>query len=252
MTLHESPRATFGGSWRGERGSVFPPHEHPAWEIVYYRRGRVRAPIGDRTHIAVPGVVLSTPPRTVHSEFAVTAYENIFIVLDAPPTHPWPEVAIDDADRSIERVMAGLERELNAARPDSAQLLGLLSAELDLLLRRAGDGDGADEHPDGIDAVIAAGRQQLDERYAEPIRVADLARNLGLSSSSFRAHFRRVHGCTPRDYLASVRLRHALDHLRHSTHTLDTVARLTGFDSASHLSRHVKAATGATPGSLRR
>ncbi|GAA1572807.1 hypothetical protein GCM10009804_31680 [Kribbella hippodromi] len=48
-----------------------------------------------------------------------------------------------------------------------------------------------------------------------------------------------------------VRLRHALAHIRNSTLPLQAIASLTGYNSASHLSRHIKAATGTAPGALR-
>jgi len=251
-TLHESPSLIYCGTFRGERGYLFPAHQHSSWELVYYRRGRARAPIGDRLHNAVPGVLLATPPRTIHSERAVTAYENIYAGIAAEPLHPWPEVTFDDADESIGRLMGVLAREAAAQRPDAVELTTLLVAELDLLLRRGGPGAGPCGGDEGGAGLVGAASRYIDERYAEPVRLAQLARDLGSSPSSLRARFRRARGCTPRDYLASVRLRHALEHLRDSSLTLDVIARLTGYDSASHLSRHVKAATGSTPGALRR
>ena len=56
----------------------------------------------------------------------------------------------------------------------------------------------------------------------------------------------------PRAHLAALRLRFALGQLRTSTLTLESVARLAGYSSASHLSRHVRSATGVSPGELRR
>jgi transcriptional regulator GlxA family with amidase domain len=52
--------------------------------------------------------------------------------------------------------------------------------------------------------------------------------------------------------LQEIRVRHALNLLRTSDITIEAVALQCGYDSASHLSRHIKRATGKTPGSLRR
>jgi AraC-like DNA-binding protein len=251
-TLHESPSLIYCGTFRGDRGYLFPAHQHSSWELVYYRRGRVRAPIGDRFYDAVPGVLLATAPRTIHAERAATAYENIYVGIAADATQPWPELTVDDADESIGRLMRVLVREAAGHRPDAAELTRLLVSELDLLLRRNEDAPRSRSASEDVVGLVGAASRYIDERYAEPLRLGELARDLGSSPSSLRMHFRRERGCTPRDYLASVRLRHALEHLRDSSLTLDVVARLTGYDSASHLSRHVKAATGSTPGAFRR
>jgi AraC-like DNA-binding protein len=244
--MHKSPPVVYAGAYVGARGSQFPAHRHSCWELVYYRRGRALAPIGDLVCDAHPGVLLATPPDTVHSERAVTAYENHHVGLDAPADHPWPVRADDDADQSLGRLMAALVREHAESRHDDG-LIELLAAELDLQLRRA----GRREHPP-VEPAIAHARRLLDEGYASGLRVTDVARQVGLSPSALRRKFASTHGVSPREYLHSVRLRHAPDHLRHSSLTLDTIARLAGYHSASHLARHVKAATGLAPGRLRR
>jgi transcriptional regulator GlxA family with amidase domain len=66
-----------------------------------------------------------------------------------------------------------------------------------------------------------------------------------------RAYFARLRGCSPLAYVQKVRLQHAWMFLTTSDITLDRIAELSGYDSASHLSRHVKRACGKSPGSLR-
>jgi AraC-like DNA-binding protein len=83
------------------------------------------------------------------------------------------------------------------------------------------------------------------------IRIATVAAELGISPSGLRASFARLRGTSPRAALQHVRLRHALGHIRNSTLPLQAIADLTGYDSVSHLSRQIKAATGSPPGALR-
>jgi transcriptional regulator GlxA family with amidase domain len=52
-------------------------------------------------------------------------------------------------------------------------------------------------------------------------------------------------------YLQAIRVQHALGIIRNSNLSLETVAHACGYDSASHLSRHVKRVTGQSPGALR-
>ncbi|WP_132147799.1 helix-turn-helix transcriptional regulator [Kribbella sp. VKM Ac-2541] len=89
-------------------------------------------------------------------------------------------------------------------------------------------------------------------RSGAHIRVCDDGgEELGISPSALRACFTRLRGTSPRTSLQNVRLRHALAHIRNSTLPLQAIADLTGYDSVSHLSRHIKSATGAAPGALR-
>jgi len=67
-----------------------------------------------------------------------------------------------------------------------------------------------------------------------------------------RAHFARHRGYSPSAALFRVRLRQAFALLQNSDLSLQQVAVTCGFHSSSHLSRHVKAATGQAPGSWRR
>lgn len=246
-SLHTSPRLVFAGAHSALRGRDFPLHQHPTWELVYYRRGRIRAPIGAESYDASPGTLLATPPRTEHAEIALTAYENYFVGVDAPPTAPWPRVAFDDSERSLGRVISAIVREHAAPTIDQG-MVDLLVAELDLLLRRAALATA----PGHAERLVTHAERLLEERYAQRVRISDVAREVGASESALRAHFVAQRDVTPMEYLQSVRLRHALAHLRHSTMTLDAVAELAGYHSASHLSRHVKRMTGARPGELRR
>jgi AraC family transcriptional regulator len=59
-------------------------------------------------------------------------------------------------------------------------------------------------------------------------------------------------GCSVHDWVATRRLDRARALLRETALPLADIAAACGYASASHLSRHVKAATGATPGQLRR
>ena len=99
--------------------------------------------------------------------------------------------------------------------------------------------------------LVAQAERIFEERFASRIRIATVAAELGISPSGLRASFARLRGTSPRAALQHVRLRHALGHIRNSTLPLQAIADLTGYDSVSHLSRHIKAATGSSPGALR-
>ncbi len=241
------PRLLGAGTHVAAPGQDFPLHSHGSWEVVYYASGRARCPIGDETYDGVPGTILATPPRTPHAELTVTGYANRFIQLDAPPGRAWPRVSYDDDVGSVGRLFDALTHEFLRPAPDRQQMLALLTEQLDLQLRRA-----SAVRPAGVaEQTVAAAERLIEQRFADRLRIADLCLELSCSPSALRAYFGRLRGLSPRAYLRSVRLRHALGYLRNSTLTLQTIAELCGYDSVSHLSRHVKAETGAAPGALR-
>jgi AraC-like DNA-binding protein len=241
------------GAYQAPRGRDFPRHAHDTWELVYYRDGNILCPLGDAVYEGLPGVLLLTPPHTPHAEVARTAYSNYFLVVDAPADAPWPLRCYDDADGSLERVCAALVREWSTpadeAPADRDALVALLLAELDLRLRRARA--QADLLP--AEALVRRAERLIAERAtARPApKIGDIAREVGVAPSTLRALFAERRGGTPRAHLRRSRLRHALALLRGSTLTLDAVAGLCGYDSASHLSRDVKRETGESPGALR-
>jgi AraC-like DNA-binding protein len=247
--MHKSPRLLGAGVHSAGPGKDFPSHAHTSWELVYYVRGRITCPIGAETYSATPGTVLLTPPRTWHAELSRTGYVNRFLQVSAPAGWAWPRMCFDDGERTLGRVFDALVREATQPGADSAELCGLLLGELDLRLRRAA---AAGASPLTVaEQLVGQAERLFEERFATRVRIASVAAELGLSASSLRAYFVRFRGMSPRAALQGVRLRHALGHIRNSTLTLQAIAELTGYDSVSHLSRHVKAATGSAPGALR-
>ncbi|MDR7298668.1 AraC family transcriptional regulator [Pelomonas aquatica] len=79
-----------------------------------------------------------------------------------------------------------------------------------------------------------------------------LAAEAHLSEFHFARMFRVSMGCTVHDWVAARRLDRARALLRQTALPLADIAAACGYAGASHLSRHVKAGTGATPGQLRR
>jgi len=85
----------------------------------------------------------------------------------------------------------------------------------------------------------------------DPPRLGDLAHRLGVVPSTLRLAFLAERGAPPTKVFAAIRQRRALAHLRDSTLTLESIARLCGYASTSHLSRKIRQVTGLPPGRLR-
>ena len=108
-------------------------------------------------------------------------------------------------------------------------------------------------------ALVARAIARIRSDYNEPIAVPELARELGMSTSSLHDHFRRVTSTTPLRYQKELRLQEARRLLASGPATVTTVAAEVGYASPSQFSReysrrfgeppsrHSTVAAGATP-----
>ena len=90
----------------------------------------------------------------------------------------------------------------------------------------------------------------VDQVRAEPgraIRISEMARDAGLGISAFIRAFRGSTGTTPAAFIKQVRLDRAAAMLKEGHHPIGEIAGLTGFASASHLTRSFRVQRGVTP-----
>lgn len=102
------------------------------------------------------------------------------------------------------------------------------------------------------EATVASAVRYIDEHFAEPIRIEQIAASVFLSPDRFTEVFANVMGRTPRDYLRYVRLERAKTLLRMTELSVTDIAHQAGFGDAAYLIRVFRAATGQTPGGYRK
>ena len=95
--------------------------------------------------------------------------------------------------------------------------------------------------------IIQRARHYLEENYAEPIRLSDLANQVNLSPFHLLRVFQKEIGMPPHAYLQNVRV-HRAQQLIDAGQPLAEVALAVGFSSQSHLTRRFKKTIGLTPG----
>ncbi len=94
-------------------------------------------------------------------------------------------------------------------------------------------------------------RDLADARYAEPLRVDDLAGAAGLSRAHFSREFRRAFGESPHGYLLTRRLERAAGLLRTTDRTVADICFSVGLQSVGSFTASFTRTYGASPTAYR-
>ncbi len=116
----------------------------------------------------------------------------------------------------------------------------LLLGEQGSQLRRMAD-QGGNIH------YIARAANQLRQNLAQPLRVEDVARELGMSVSSFHAHFKAAIGLSPLQFQKRMRLQEARRLMLYEALDAAGAGYHVGYDDATHFSREYKSLFGLPP-----
>lgn len=98
---------------------------------------------------------------------------------------------------------------------------------------------------------IRAAQEHLRERFADEIRVDDLARLAGLSSSHFAALFRRATGAGVTEYVKRLRMARARELLVTTTAPVAVIADTVGYHDPFYFSRQFRTVHGCSPSTYR-
>ena len=115
-------------------------------------------------------------------------------------------------------------------------LMASHGAMLRTLLRR-------DSHASNISRAIT----RLRTEFRASIEVAELARFVGMSTSSFHKHFKQITATTPLQFQKDLRLTEARRLLLSGDHTVSTAAFDVGYESTTQFSREYNRKYGAPP-----
>jgi AraC family transcriptional regulator len=101
-------------------------------------------------------------------------------------------------------------------------------------------------------SVLRRCKDVMEANIESDIRLGDLAREAGMSSSHFIRSFRQSTGHTPYQFLLHQRVKRAQFLMRDPRALLTEVALASGFADQHHLARVFRRITGMTPSSYRR
>ncbi len=152
-----------------------------------------------------------------------------------------------DAGR-VNMLMAQIHVEVVRPAAASAMAIGGLTLTLLAELRRLiASGTEVRSMPGWLRRAVT----MLHERFRAPMRMAAIAREVGVHPVHLSRGFRRAFGVTMTDYVRDLRIHYAAEALVASPDPVPRIARSAGYQNVGHFTRSFKRATGLTPAAYR-
>ncbi|MDM0088309.1 MULTISPECIES: AraC family transcriptional regulator [unclassified Variovorax] len=109
-------------------------------------------------------------------------------------------------------------------------------------------GAEGDAEVDRINAIV----NRITDNVAEPIAMAEVAAELGMSESRFSRYFRRATGNSFTDFVNRVRINNACHLLMQTDHYVTDICYQVGFNNVANFNRRFLEVKGMTPSEFRR
>ena len=155
-------------------------------------------------------------------------------------TGPLDAGLLDAVVRFVRLLDAPAEAKVLAPLITQEIVYRLLLGDRGSQLRRMAD-QGGDTY------YIARAAERLRKNLARPLRVEDVAKDFGMSLSSFHSHFKAVIGLSPLQFQKRMRLQEARRLMLYEARDAAGAGYQVGYDDAAHFSREYKSLFGVPP-----
>lgn len=238
---------------RGE-AACFQPHSHATFSIGAITGGRSTCLTGRRRQATGAGMVVVLNPEDMHAcnpdPATPWAYRMLFLDVDwlsarlddlgAPGGFPGYAARITTDRRlftAVTRAVDGLTQDDDLQREEA------VTAFVARLHARLGDRPLA---PPPLPASLRRAADLITDRCAEPLTLAEIAAEAGLSPTQCVRAFRARFGLTPHAYLVNRRIQLGQRLLRAGRPIVDAALEA-GFADQAHFQRTFKRLTATTP-----
>jgi AraC-like DNA-binding protein len=184
-------------------------------------------------------------PETRDALSATEGLAPLFLGYEGAGSSRWLRLTKAAHIQAIE-ILHDMRQEWRVDSPDRALMVQATFLRFLVFLARR----HRDAHRSGS-RVGARARAMIDLRYAEPLKIGDLAASAFLSIGRFTEVFRAEVGCSPREYLGQVRIQAAKKLLRDTDLTISCIAAQTGFPDPAYFTRFFRQQVGICPSEFR-
>jgi AraC-like DNA-binding protein len=185
-------------------------------------------------------------PETLEALAATEGLAPMFLGFEGAGSSRWLRLSRAAHLQAFE-LLRDMREEWLVDSPDRALMVQALFLRFLVFLARSHNA----VHRSGS-RVGSQARALIELRYAEPLKVGDLAASAFLSIGRFTELFREEVGCSPREYLGRVRIRAAKSLLLESDLTVAAIAARTGFPDPAYFTRFFRQEVGLSPSEFRR
>ena len=253
-------RSIFDPIWREQE------HRGRCSELLHVLRGRVDLVMRDGTVHGREGDTIYTPARAPHRDVFPpnTEFEVYLVHFEWPGEDellrrftPQRLAGVSEATKAeLSAEFGRLYRDFQRQGPYVAELTGarLLQIILTLCREAAGPSEPAaakDQQSSRRHRLMARAKRVIQQRYAEPLALDDIAAELRISPYHLSHVFSAESGFTLLSYLTTVRMERAAELLKAGHEPIGAVATAVGFQDARYFSRVFRAHYGMAPSTYR-
>jgi AraC family transcriptional regulator len=240
-------------AWFGS-GDCLPPHTHDRACVAVMLAGSFDLRLQGRCHHCPPSAVFTEPPGERHANDIGPAGARVVVIQ---PDHRQVELLRPFAgflERSSHRHHAGIAGRAarladELGRPDDLAPLAAEGIVLEMLVALA---RVASTEVGRAPAWLLRAQALLHDRFAEPLRAAEIAREVSVHPAHLARAFRQCFRMSMGAYVRRLRLEWVARELAGSETTLAGLALAAGFADQSHFTRAFKRYSGLTPSAYRR
>lgn len=194
------------------------------------------------------------PIRVTHND---TKLNNVMLddktgkgvcVIDLDTVMPWflEEAEYPKEAAKIKEILNIMRKGDEFYLEEAKALLGCLLLEI-TRLNYTNKETRADAEQGRITCIVSRAMDYISDHYMEPIRVEQLAKYSHLSETHFRRVFTEYMHMGPLEYINTVRIRTACEHLKKTEEPVADIAHKCGFTTNSTFNRNFKQMMGVTP-----
>jgi AraC family transcriptional regulator len=231
---------------RFHRGTIVPRHRHNSAYISFLFAGSYIERLPSLERCCSAATVIWHPPGEAHEDRFVSDGHILNLAFnpewleDLPPDVTLPDKACSWEGGLPYRLGLDLYRSLNRdAQISHESVVNLISL----------CASGAQTHVKTawLDRVL----DWMNDEYCCTLTLTQASELAGVHPVHIARSFRRMLGCTFREYLTLIRVRRAIDLLKGCSTNITEIALACGFSDHAHFTRTFKSATGLTPTAYR-